>query len=71
MSTSALYELIEWWAALLFGGGVGTAYLGSQGDPWDAQADMALAGAGCLLVLFGLWLGGGGRAVPESGPSVE
>lgn len=52
-SHSVLYELIEWIAALAFGGDLGTAYLGTQGDPWDAQRDMALAlagsGAGLLL----------------------
>lgn len=48
-STSADYELIEWGAALLFGGELGIAYLGTQGDVWDAQKDMALAGLGALL----------------------
>src|SRR5262249_13773362 len=41
MATSMLYELIEWGAASAFGGDLGTAYLGTQGDPWDAQKDMA------------------------------
>ncbi len=49
MSTSMLYELIEWGAALTFGGELGTAYLGTQGDSWDAQKDMALASLGGLL----------------------
>src|SRR3546814_1274524 len=43
LSTSALYELIEWGAAATFGGELGAAYLGMQGDIWDAQKDMALA----------------------------
>jgi len=51
LSSSALYELMEWSAALMFGGELGTAYLGTQGDPWDAQADIALALAGSLLAL--------------------
>ena len=46
LSTSALFELFEWLAAELFGGDLGVAYLGSQGDPWDAQKDMAMAGLG-------------------------
>jgi putative membrane protein len=50
ISTSAIYELIEWVAALLFGGDLGMMYLGTQGDIWDAQADIALAGAGQLVV---------------------
>lgn len=50
-ATSALYELIEWGAALAFGGDLGTAYLGTQGDPWDAQKDMALATLGAVLAM--------------------
>jgi putative membrane protein len=46
---SLLYELIEWAAAMVFGGGLGIAYLGTQGDPWDAQKDMAMALLGTVL----------------------
>jgi len=46
---SALYEMIEWVAAEVFGGELGAAYLGTQGDEWDAQKDMAIALAGSLL----------------------
>jgi putative membrane protein len=49
MSHSVLYEMIEWLAAEAFGGDLGQAYLGTQGDIWDAQKDMALATAGALL----------------------
>ncbi len=51
LSTSALYELIEWGAAELVGGELGIAYLGTQGDPWDAQKDMAMAALGALIAL--------------------
>ncbi|MEZ4330305.1 MAG: DUF2238 domain-containing protein [Myxococcota bacterium] len=51
MSTSMLYELIEWAAAEVFGGDLGVAYLGTQGDPWDAQKDMALASLGALVAM--------------------
>jgi putative membrane protein len=51
MSTSMLYELIEWGSAVLFGGDLGVAYLGTQGDPWDAHKDMALASLGALLAM--------------------
>lgn len=51
MSTSMLYELIEWGAAVAFGGDLGTAFLGSQGDVWDAQKDMALASLGALVTM--------------------
>jgi putative membrane protein len=49
LSTSLIYELIEWGAAVVFGGDLGQAYLGTQGDPWDAHRDMALAGLGAIL----------------------
>jgi len=51
MSTSMLYELIEWAASAVFGGGLGQAYLGTQGDPWDSQKDMALASLGALIAM--------------------
>jgi putative membrane protein len=51
MSTSMLYELVEWVAAEVFGGGLGAAFLGSQGDQWDAQKDMALASLGALITM--------------------
>jgi putative membrane protein len=49
MSTSMLYELIEWAAAVYVGGNLGMAYLGTQGDVWDAHKDMALASCGALI----------------------
>ena len=51
MSTSMLFELIEWGAAVGFGGELGVAYLGTQGDVWDAQKDMALASLGALACM--------------------
>jgi putative membrane protein len=52
MSTSMLYELIEWGAATMFGGDLGQAYLGTQGDIWDAHKDMALASLGALIAML-------------------
>lgn len=49
ISTSALFELFEWGAAEVFGGDLGIAYLGTQGDVWDAQKDMALASLGATI----------------------
>ena len=49
MSHSVIYEMIEWIAAVVFGGDLGVAYLGTQGDEWDAQKDMALATGGAVL----------------------
>ncbi len=51
MSTSMLFELFEWGAAEVFGGDLGIAYLGTQGDVWDAQKDMALASLGALIAM--------------------
>jgi len=50
LASSLLYELIEWGAAVVLGEG-STAFLGTQGDPWDAQKDMALATVGALASL--------------------
>lgn len=50
-SHAVIYETIEWLAAETFGGDLGAAYLGTQGDPFDAQKDMALAFLGALLTL--------------------
>lgn len=49
MSSSATYELMEWAAAMVFGGDLGIAYVGAQGDPWDAQKDMVLAALGAVV----------------------
>ena len=49
VSVSALYELLEWAAAIIFGGDMGIAYLGTQGDIWDAQIDIALGGLGWMV----------------------
>jgi len=51
MSTSMLYELIEWGASLTFGTELGQEYLGTQGDIWDSQKDMALASLGALIAM--------------------
>lgn len=52
MSTSMLYELIEWGAAAMFGGDLGQAYLGTQGDVWDSHKDMAFASLGALIAML-------------------
>ena len=49
MSFSMLYELIEWIAAVMLGGDLGQAYVGTQGDIWDAQKDMAMATFGAIV----------------------
>ncbi len=58
LAFSALYELIEWWTAVLQGDGdLASDFLGSQGDVWDAQWDMFLCLLGAITSLATLgWL---------------
>jgi putative membrane protein len=51
---TALYEILEWLTAVSTSGGA-TAFLGTQGDPWDTQEDMAtcFVGAFAALLLLG------------------
>jgi putative membrane protein len=51
LAFAAFWELLEWWTALLAAPDVGTAFLGSQGDVWDAQWDMLLALLGAMVAL--------------------
>jgi putative membrane protein len=51
LGISAVYELIEWGAAISLGQGA-DEFLGTQGDPWDTQKDMALAGVGAAVALM-------------------
>ncbi len=55
MSLSAIYEIIEAYVAMTVHPGLGTAFLGMQGDPWDSQRDMTAALAGtvtCMLIAY-------------------
>jgi len=47
MGISVTYEFIEWWSALILGGGA-SEFLGTQGDVWDTQWDMFLATIGAI-----------------------
>jgi len=51
LAVAAFWELLEWWVALLAAPDVGHAFLGSQGDIWDAQWDMLLALIGASVAL--------------------
>jgi putative membrane protein len=51
MSFSATYEIIEWRVAERVDPSAGLAFLGAQGDVWDAQKDMALAVVGAVIAL--------------------
>jgi putative membrane protein len=53
LAISAFYELVEWWMAII-SGSAANDFIGSQGDVWDTQADMAwaLIGAICALLFL-------------------
>lgn len=52
MALAALYEMIEWQYAVQEGGEAGAAFLGSQGDIWDAQKDMLMDTLGAFAGVF-------------------
>src|SRR5690606_23190558 len=59
-SFSAIYEIVEWRAAAIVAPDLGLAFLGTQGDIWDAQKDMLAAGIGAIIamlvvLLFDIW----------------
>lgn len=51
MAISALYEVFEWLLTMFVAPSQAKSYNGQQGDPWDAQKDMALAGLGAILAV--------------------
>ena len=51
ISISTLYEMLEWLAAITFHPELGIAFLGTQGDVWDAQQDTLAAMIGALINL--------------------
>jgi putative membrane protein len=56
LAISAVYEFVEWWAALILGQGA-HEFLGTQGDAWDTQWDMFMALVGAIaaqLLLSGI-----------------
>jgi putative membrane protein len=69
LAVSASYELIEWAAALALGQGA-DEFLGTQGDPWDTQSDMAMAllGAIAALALLARWHDRQLAALPQRRP---
>lgn len=56
LSFSAFYELLEGWVAMIVSPELGVAYLGTQGDVWDAQQDMFLAVLGATCAMSITWL---------------
>ncbi len=56
LAASAVYEIFEWLAATIIAPEAGVAFLGTQGDVWDAQKDMVLAGLGAVIAMSILWI---------------
>jgi putative membrane protein len=48
---SDLFEIVESWVAMIVNPDLGNAYLGTQGDEWDAQKDMTAAFVGGILAI--------------------
>lgn len=53
---AAGYEILEWWFAAASDPSAGSAFLGSQGDIWDAQKDMLADGLGSILATITFFL---------------
>lgn len=62
LAFSAFYEILEAVVAVLVDPELGAAYLGTQGDEWDAQKDSALAFGGAVLAMLFAWRISGGHA---------
>ncbi len=52
LAFSAIYEILEWLAASKVSPAAGLAFLGAQGDVWDAQKDMLMAGIGAVVAML-------------------
>lgn len=55
MAFSSIYEVLEGVAAMVVSPELGSAYLGTQGDEWDAQKDAFLAFAGAIVAMLVCW----------------
>lgn len=55
LAFSAFFELLESWVAMIVSPELGTAYLGTQGDVWDAHWDMFLAMLGAAIAMLLTW----------------
>ena len=56
LAFSAFYEILEGIIAMLVSPELGSAYLGTQGDEWDAQKDSFLAFSGAVVAMLVTWL---------------
>ena len=68
LGLSGLWEIVEFWVADTVHPELGMAYLGSQGDVWDAQKDIAAAFYGALLCVTLLMIV---RSLPRSHAALQ
>ena len=70
MAISAMYELLEWLIAELDSAG-SQEFLGTQGDVWDTQKDMAFCGIGAIVALLTLstWHNAQLQSIPSTASS--
>ena len=68
LGLSGLWEIIEFWVADAVHPELGITYLGSQGDIWDAQKDIAAAFYGALLCVMLLMIA---RSLHRPHPSLQ
>jgi putative membrane protein len=61
LATGAVYEIVEWIVASIVSPEAGEAFVGMQGDMWDAQKDIAVAGVGATLTVIALFVKRGDR----------
>ncbi len=61
LAQSSVFEVLEAIVAMIVSPELGTIYLGTQGDEWDAQHDMAAAFAGSLVTMAITWMSRGRR----------
>jgi putative membrane protein len=71
-AVTALYEIVEWITAVTSGDGA-TAFLGTQGDVWDTQEDMATCFVGALVaqLVFSRMHDAAIRSLAQAQPRVE
>lgn len=68
LASSAFYEIIEWVTVIVVAPELGAAFLGTQGDEFDAVTDMALAGFGAALAMAA-WLAVDSFRQPRPAPT--
>ena len=64
LAFSSIYEVIEGIVAMIVSPDLGSAYLGTQGDEWDAQKDSLMAFVGSVMAMGWTWLNAR-KAVPD------